>query len=211
MEVSAVLPAWNEAENLAAVVKGLAPALAQVAGRFEIIIVDDGSSDNTAAVVEQLAAADERVRLVRHPQNLGYGAALSTGFSAAKFPWIFFTDADGQFDPAELTKLAAQAVDHEFVSGYRAMRADPRRRRAYGFLFSSLIRALFKVKATDVNCAFKLFQKKLIADHEFVTRGALFNAELLTVARLKGVDPIEVAVTHQPRIKGKVKLIQPAR
>jgi glycosyltransferase involved in cell wall biosynthesis len=203
MGISAVLPAFNEAENLAAVVQDLKKAMDQLTRHYEIIIVDDGSTDKTVAVSEDLSRDDLKVRLLRHPRNLGYGAALGSGFKAARLPWIFFTDSDGQFDLSELAKLAEKSAGHDFVAGFRAMRADPLLRRAYGFIFSALVRALFKVKATDINCAFKLFKRDLIEDHEFKARGALFNAELLAVARQKGVDPIEVAVTHRPRLKGK--------
>ncbi|HUT53838.1 MAG TPA: glycosyltransferase family 2 protein [bacterium] len=202
MEISVVLPALNESENLAAVVEGLAAALAGAAARYEIIIVDDGSRDGTAAVADGLAKSDGRVRVVHHEKRRGYGAALTSGFAAAKYDWIFFTDADGQFDPAELSRLAAEAPGHRFITGLRARRADPWRRRAYGFIFSAAVRALFKVKATDVNCAFKLFRKDLISGHEFLSRGALINAEILAVAAKQGVDPVEIAVTHKPRLKG---------
>ena len=202
MEISAVLPAWNEAENLAAVVAGLTEALAGAAARHEIIIVDDGSHDGTAAVAAGLSHRDGRVRVVHHPSRQGYGAALRSGFAAARFEWIFFTDADAQFDPAELGRLTAEAPGHLFIAGFRARRADPWRRRASGFIFSAAVRALFKVKATDINCAFKLFRKDLIRGHEFISRGALLNAELLALAARRGVDPVEVAVSHQPRLRG---------
>ncbi len=202
MEISAVLPAWNEAENLAAVVAGLAGALDAAAARHEIIIVDDGSQDGTGALADGLALSDGRVRVVHHPSRRGYGAALKSGFAAANYAWIFFTDADGQFDPAELGRLTAEAPGHRFITGFRARRADPWRRRASGFIFSAAVRTLFRVKATDINCAFKLFRKDLISGHDFITEGALINAELLAAAARQGVDPVEVAVTHRPRLKG---------
>jgi glycosyltransferase involved in cell wall biosynthesis len=202
-EISAVLPAYNEAGELPAVAAELMAALARVAARFEIIIVDDGSRDDTVERAEKLAANDPRVRLVRHPRNRGYGAALRSGFAAAQYEWIFFTDADGQFIGAELPLLTARAPERDFIAGYRAVRSDPWQRRLYGRMFSALIRALFGVKARDVNCAFKLFKKGLLPPGGLTSEGALINAELLAAARARGVDPLEVPVSHRPRRSGR--------
>jgi len=202
LEISAVLPAFNEDENLEAVARDLIKSLARVAGRFEVIIVDDGSADRTPELADGLSRENKAVRVVHHPSNKGYGAALVSGFKAARMDWIFFMDSDGQFEPAEVEKLIELTKANDFVAGFRANRADPWRRLAYGKLFSAIVRALFGVKARDVNCAFKLFKKELIEGHEFITGGALINAELLSVAKKKGVDPVETPVTHKPRLAG---------
>jgi glycosyltransferase involved in cell wall biosynthesis len=203
LEISAVLPAFNEEENLEAVARDLIESLARVAGRFEVIIVDDGSTDGTAKIADDLARGDERVSVVHHESNKGYGAALVSGFKAARMDWIFFMDSDGQFEPAEVEKLIELTRETDFVAGFRATRADPWQRLAYGKLFSAIVRALFGVRARDVNCAFKLFKKELIEGHEFIAAGALINAELLSVAKKRGVDPVETPVTHKPRLAGR--------
>jgi len=202
-KVSAVLPAYNEARNLEPVVEDLTRVLKKITDSFELIIVDDGSKDGTHELADELSKRDFRVRAVHHPVNMGYGAALRSGFGAASHDWIFFTDADGQFDPENLTMLIPLAGQHQFVTGYRENRMDPWHRRAYGAIFSALIRALFGVKVKDVNCAFKLFKKSLVEHTELSVSGAPNNAELLIAAKKKGVDPAEVPVTHRARQKGE--------
>jgi len=202
LRISAILPAYNEQDNLTGVVRALIATLELNAAEFEVIVVDDGSRDNTRGIANDLAAQDQRVRVIFHESNLGYGRALRSGFEAVKMDWIFFTDADGQFEPAEIKKLIELASGRDFVSGYRSKRADPWHRRLYGYTFSIIVRTMFGVRARDINCAFKLFKKELIRDHEFITQGALINAELLIAARKKGVDPEEAPVTHKPRVSG---------
>ena len=197
------MPAYNEARNLEPVVEDLTRVLKKITDSFELIIVDDGSKDGTHELADELSKRDFRVRAVHHPVNMGYGAALRSGFGAASHDWIFFTDADGQFDPENLTMLIPLAGQHQFVTGYRENRMDPWHRRAYGAIFSALIRALFGVKVKDVNCAFKLFNKRLLQGAELATRGALINAELLVAAKKMGVDPVEVPVTHRRRHQGE--------
>ncbi len=203
VEISAVLPAHNEVENLAAVVRPLAAALERLVDRFEIVIVNDGSSDGTADLADKLALEDERVHVVHHAVNQGYGAALVSGFDDGCCDWLFFTDADGQFDVCEIKSLVELAGEHDFIVGYREARDDPWHRRLYGRLFSWSVRTLFGVNVRDVNCAYKLFRRDLIAQAPLQTRGALINAEILVVAKQKGVDPVEVPVTHRPRRHGE--------
>jgi glycosyltransferase involved in cell wall biosynthesis len=201
--VSVVLPARNEAGNLA----DLLPVCLRVfAARFpdyELLVVDDGSADDTAELVRQFGRDNPRVRLLRHPQTRGYGAALRSGFAAARHPLIFFTDADGQFDPAEVDRLLPHLAQSEVVAGYRAPRQDPWLRRMYGRLFSALCRWRFDIRLRDVNCAFKLFRRSVLEGIELSCSGALINAELLLAARRRGVIPLEVPVTHFPRRRGK--------
>ncbi len=201
--VSAVLPAHNEQKNLQGVVRDLVAALARRSGEFEVIIVDDGSEDGTSEVASNLAAADHRIRLIRHETNRGYGAALRTGFENARMEWIFFMDADGQFVPDELTKLVREADRSDFIAGERINRQDPLHRLLYGKLFSLAMRALFGVKARDVNCAFKLFKKSLLEGGSLQSTGALINTEILIAARRKGIEPVQVPVTHLPRPAGQ--------
>ena len=202
LSISATLPAYNEEPNLDGVVRELVAALAAATPDFEVIIVDDGSEDGTPALADRLAAQDPRVKAIHHPENRGYGAALSSGFCAAARDWLFFMDADGQFDPRELEQFIPLARTHDFIAGYRRTRQDPWHRRAYGKVFSALVRRLFGVRVRDVNCAFKLFKKNLIAPERLVSRGALINAEILYQAKKRGVDPVELPVSHRPRKSG---------
>ncbi len=202
LEISAVLPAHNEAKNLEAVVEQCLNVLAEHCTAFEIVIVDDGSSDGTADLADRLAGSNQRVKAVHHPTNRGYGAALSSGFAAASLPLIFFTDSDGQFDIRELAELLPHLDRTDMVIGYREYRQDPLHRRIYGAIFSAAVRGLFSVQARDVNCAFKVFRKSLLDEVELVSPGALINAELLALAKSRGIDSTEVSVTHLPRVFG---------
>lgn len=200
--LSAVVPAWNEADNVEEVVGGLLAALPSVAERFEVVVVDDGSRDRTPEVLSALAARDARVRIVRHEKNLGYGAALRSGFAAAREPWVFFTDADAQFAASEIGRLVALAQEADIVAGYRQRRADPWRRRASGWLWNRLVRTLFGLPLRDVNCAFKLIRSEVLRAFPLESTGALINTELVARAMGSGYRVREVAVSHFPRLRG---------
>ena len=198
-KVSAVLPAFNEADNIEMVVKGLGRVLSKNLLQYEIIVVDDGSKDDTFKKALALSESDPSMKVVRHEMNKGYGAALRTGFSVAALPWIFFMDSDGQFDAQDFVKLLELSDKNDFIAGYRIERMDPPNRVLYGKVFSALIRTFFGIRVKDINCAFKLFKKELIEDSGLSVDGALINAEILIAAKRKGVTPVEVGVTHLPR------------
>src|ERR1700694_5224644 len=161
VEISAVMPAYNEEANLEQSVGRMASALQALTRGFEIIVVDDGSQDGTAAVLERLKAAHPNLRVIRHPVNRGYGAALRSGFSAARFGWIFLMDADNQFAPAEGGRLLARAADADIVAGYRKHRRDPLLRRLNAWAFFTLVRFLFGRLVGAVKCAFRLSREVL--------------------------------------------------
>lgn len=197
--LTVVVPACNEAADIVRVVRGLLAVLPTVACRHEVIVVDDGSSDGTGAAL----AAVPGIRVLRHPENRGYGAALRTGLAAAREPWSFFTDGDGQFDPGDLPRLAAAAAAADLVVGYRVARADPLARRVCGRVWTWLVGVLLGVRVRDVNCAFKLVRGEVLAALTLESAGALVNAELLGKAIRRGFRVHEVAVSHRPRLHGR--------
>jgi glycosyltransferase involved in cell wall biosynthesis len=203
VEISAVMPAYNEEANLEQSVDRMARALETNARGFEIIVVDDGSQDGTAALLERLKAAHQNLRVIRHPVNLGYGAALRSGFDAARFGWIFLMDADNQFDPAEVERLLARIADADIVAGYREQRRDPVLRRLNAWAFFTMVRLLFGRLVRDVNCAFKLMRRDLIGHMPLHSEGALINTEILVLARQANARVVEVPVNHYPRTAGK--------
>jgi glycosyltransferase involved in cell wall biosynthesis len=210
VSVSAVLPAFNEEPNVERAVEGLERALAASAGAYEIIVVDDGSRDGTAAVLERLQSRSPNLVVVRHPSNLGYGAALRSGFRRARFPWVFFMDADNQFDPTEIALLLDHRDEADMVIGHRAVRRDPWPRRLNAFAFFTLVRLLFGYLARDVNCAFKLIRRELLDRLALRSSGALINTEMLTLARRRGARIVEVPVHHFPRTAGTQTGAHPA-
>jgi glycosyltransferase involved in cell wall biosynthesis len=204
--LSYFFPAHNEEANLEALVSEALAALPVLADRFEIIAVNDGSRDATAAIADRLAAAHpDVVRAVHHATNLGYGAALRSGFRAARYDLVCFTDGDRQFQVADLGRLTArlQAPDApDVVVGYRIKRADPPIRTVYARLYKLANRVWFGLTARDVDCACKLFRRSALQGVRVESGGAFFSAELLIKLRAAGRTLAEVGVPHFPRTAG---------
>jgi glycosyltransferase involved in cell wall biosynthesis len=203
VSVSVILPAYNEEKNLRHAVDSARVVLSQIAKAWEIIVVDDGSIDGTAAVCEELVGQCDGVRVIRHDYNRGYGAALKSGILAARHELIFFTDADGQFDLRELERFVEWADDYDIVMGYRAKRRDPWHRLINAFGWNILVRIVFRVRVRDVDCAFKLFRRDVFDRVQMRSAGAMINAEILAQATRLGMRMREVQVSHYPRCYGK--------
>jgi len=203
-QLSYFLPAHNEAANLAGLVEEALATLPSLADEFEIVIVDDGSKDATPALADELAAAHPKVRAVHHPVNQGYGAALRTGFAAARFDYLAFTDGDRQFKVADLGLLIdrLQTGSADAVVGYRIQRADPLVRTVYAKLYRLANRIFFGLRVRDVDCACKLFKRAALEGVSVESGGAFFSAELLIKLRARGRRIDEVGVAHYPRTAG---------
>jgi glycosyltransferase involved in cell wall biosynthesis len=200
--ISAVLPAYNEEAALARTVADLRAVLAALGRPFEIVIVDDGSRDGTPALADRLARDDAAVRVVHHPRNLGYGAALKSGFAAARQPWVFLMDSDGQFDPSDLPAFVAAADSADFIVGYRPERADPVHRTLYAKVWAAMMSLLLGVGVRDVDCAFKLMRRAFLDRMALEAGGAFLSAEMLAKARRLGARFAELPVKHLPRRAG---------
>ena len=205
-ELSYFFPAHNEAGNVEALVADALVALPALAERYEIIVVNDGSSDQTGALADALAAAHpEIVRVIHHPTNLGYGAALRSGFRVARYDWVGFTDGDRQFavsDLGRLTSRIAQADQPDVVAGFRIRRADPLIRSLYARSYRLANRIFFGLRTTDVDCACKLFRRASLRSLRVESGGAFFSAELLIKLRAAGRTVVEVGVPHYARTVG---------
>lgn len=204
-ELSLFFPAHNEEANLKETVEKAIPVLKQVADKFELIIVEDGSKDKTGEIADNLAKKYPFIRVIHHSTNKGYGEALKSGFYSAKYEWIVFTDSDGQFDFSEITKLIEAKNGVDIVVGYRLNRQDSIMRKLFGFGWTMLANLLLGINVHDVDCAFKLISKKVIETipHLQSTRGGMISPELLGRARKSGFKIKEVGVHHFPRKKGK--------
>jgi len=202
--ISLVMPAHNEAENIEPVVTEAVPALAAVSDDFEIIVVDDGSKDDTAGVTRRLMETEPHLRLVQHPVNKGFGAAVLTGFTSATKDWILYTDADRQFVLAELARFMPFTDKADLIAGYRAPRRDPFLRVLYGKGWSMLCTLFFGYTVRDVDCGFKLLRKEIIDKlaGKIEARGATFSIEWLVRAKRAGYRFVELPVTHRPRVAG---------
>jgi glycosyltransferase involved in cell wall biosynthesis len=207
--LSIVLPCYDEAANVGRAIAEATRAAERVAEAHEILVVDDGSRDGTRDVAESASAQDSRIRVLVHQRNGGYGAALSTGFSAARLAWVFLTDADLQFDVLELEHFLALAPDHDLLCGYRIDRADALHRRANGAAWNALVRWLFDIPVRDVDCAFKLMRRDLVQSLPLVSDGAMVSTELLARAQKAGARIAEIGVTHRPRVAGRASGANP--
>jgi glycosyltransferase involved in cell wall biosynthesis len=201
--ISAVLPAYNEEANLERAVRGLAKVLQDLTRESEIIVVDDGSRDGSAALLSELGQFVPSLRVVTHPLNRGYGAAVRSGFQAARMEWVFLMDADNQFDPSQIQLLINKSESADIVAGYRRRRQDPLPRRLNAWAFFSLVSILFGRLATDVNCAFKLIRRSFLGQLDLRAEGALINTELFVGARARRARIVEVPVQHYPRTAGR--------
>jgi len=208
--ISVALPAYNEEASLPRTIPWVVDGLRQVTDDFEVVVVDDGSRDRTAEVVRELAKTYPEVRLVQHPVNLGYGAAVWTGITSGQKEFVFFTDADGQFDITELKRFVPYAADYDMIIGYRAPRRDPPLRLINALGWKLFVTLLFGYVARDVDCAFKLFRRDLLDQVYVESRGAAFSAEFLVKARDKGFRIKELPVTHLPREAGSPTGARPA-
>jgi dolichol-phosphate mannosyltransferase len=204
--LSLIIPAYNEEAVIARAVAEADEALARLGGDYEILIVDDGSQDRTVAVAAEAARQRPRVRLLRHPENRGYGAALRTGFEAARFDRVAFTDADCQFDLADLADLLPLADRFPVVAGYRVRRQDPPLRRFFSWGYNRLVRTLLGTRVRDCDCALKVFRKTALAHLLPESTGFFVNTEILTRARQQGFRVAEVGVRHRPRQAGVSKV-----
>lgn len=201
--ISLVLPAWNEATVIADAVHEADAALRQVTDCYEIIVVDDGSTDQTADIVDAIAGQNDSVRLIRHTPNQGYGAAIRSGFAAAEKDLVVFTDADCQFDLTELDRFVLLAERYDIVCGYRIDRKDTALRCLYSKVYNLLVQTLLGTGVRDVDCAFKLFHRDVARGLKITGNGFLVNSEMLVQANQQQRSVVEVGVTHRPRTLGE--------
>jgi len=205
IRISIVLPAYNEEENIETAIAEATAASERLVADHEILIVDDGSTDSTAARVRRLAAANPRIRLVEHDRNRGYGEALRSGFLASRLDFVFFTDADLQFDIGELVLLLPYAGTVDVVAGYRINRQDKLIRRINAHAWNWLVRVLFYVPVRDIDCAFKLFERGILTEVDIESVGAMVNTELMVKLGRSGASVVEVGVHHRPRRAGAAR------
>lgn len=200
--ISVFYPCYNEAGNIVRTVgQGLA-LLGELGADFEIIVVDDGSTDDTGKIADSLAAENEGVRVVHHPVNRGYGAALQSGFKAAQKELVFYTDGDGQFDINEMPPLLELMGKYDIVSCYRLNRQEGVIRRISAWCWTKLMCVLFGMKLRDIDCGFKLYKRRIFDNIKILSTGALVDAEILARAVRKGYTITQVGVHHYPRTAG---------
>ena len=203
--LSCFFPAYNEEANIAGLLDEALATLPEFADRFEVLVIDDGSTDRTSDIVREYAMEHPEIRLVQHENNLGYGHALRTGLQQSTGDAVFFTDADLQFHLSDIALLLQPFESADVVVGYRIKRRDPWHRLVVAGVYHVTLRRVFDLRVRDVDCAFKLF-KRSVVDHlvgELESRSAFISPELVIRAELAGYKLSEVGVTHYPRTAGQ--------
>lgn len=203
VEISVVFPAFNEEENIQRTVLQAREFLNDLTPYWEIIVVNDGSSDHTGRICDELSLQFPKVRTVHHPVNRGYGAAVKSGIEAARRELIFFSDSDGQFDLHDLLKLLPHVDRYDIVAGYRARRSDPWNRILNAWAWNLLVKLVLGIRSRDIDCAFKVFHRRAFERIQIRSDGALINTEIFAQAARLGLTVKEVPVRHFPREFGQ--------
>ena len=207
-ELSLFFPCYNEQDNIGPTVTKALPIINKVAANWEIILVNDGSKDNTLKICREIAKTDPtHIRVVNHPKNRGYGAAFKSGFYSSKYNWITFTDADGQFDFSEITKLirVQKATSADLVIGYYLKRKVSLIRILGSQAWQMAVFLLFGLKVKDIDCGFKLVKKKVIDTIPKLEaeRGPFISSEFLIKSKKAGFKIVETGVSHFSRLSGE--------
>jgi glycosyltransferase involved in cell wall biosynthesis len=202
--LSFVLPAFNEEDNIEKAVGAVVEAAEGLdIVDYEVIVVNDGSKDRTAEILERLKQKNPRVRPIHHATNLGYADALRTGFTSARLPYVFYTDSDLQFDVKEVKNLLPAIEDYDIVCGFRIYRYDPLTRLFAAWGYNLLARTIFRLRVRDIDCAFKLFRREVFDVVEIKSKKFFVDTEILAKARRHGFKMTEIGVRHYPRVGGK--------
>ncbi len=205
--ISVFFPALNEEGSVEKLTRDLLDILRPVFERGEVIIVDDGSTDQTGEIADRLARENDGwVRVIHHKASKGYGNALKAGFEAARYDLVFFTDGDYQFDVRDLSRALPLIDQYDIVVGYRHNRQDPRHRLVLSRGYNLLIRLLLGVKLRDIDCSFKLFRRAAIDKIKIESGGYFVDTEIMARGVEQGFSIKEIPVRHLPRTSGVSKI-----
>ena len=201
--ISVFFPMYNEAISVERMVREAQSMLERLADEYEVLIVDDGSTDGCERIADILAAQDEHVRVIHHTHNLGYGAALRTGFTSASKDLVFYTDCDEPVDLNQVDRaLGLMGPDVDLVIGYRIDRRDTPRRWLYSKVYNLLMRVLLAVRARDVNFSFKLIRRRVLRNMTLRSSSTFIDGEVLAEAKRHGCRMIEIPIEYHPRKHG---------
>lgn len=207
--LSVFFPTLNDAPVLPDLISKAINAAEAVAKKYEIIVIDDGSTDNTQEVLSKLSNKYKQIRVIRNPRPTGYGGALQKGFAACRYDWIFYTDGDGQYDPQELALLAKKATfGFTVVNGYKKKRADSLSRTLGGTFYNWLVHNIYALPIRDIDCDFRLIKRSLMKKTKLKNKSAVVCLELILKLQEAGASFAEVPVSHYPRKHGKSAFFQ---
>lgn len=201
--ISVFFPAYNDAGSIATLVKNALEILQTLTDDYEVIVINDGSTDETPKILDDLAINESHIRIIHHEQNRGYGAALRSGFNAASKDLIFYTDGDGQYDVKELKSLQNLMTEEiDVVNGFKIQRSDKSHRKILGGMYNRLSRFLFQLPISDVDCDFRLIRRSALKQIELESNSGFICVELITKLKQAGCSFIETPVNHYARVFG---------
>ena len=204
LQLSVFLPAYNEEENIKKTIFNIDRVLKEICQDYEILVVNDGSHDQTGQIVRNLSKENKKIRLINHSKNKGYGGAIKSGLYNVRYPWVAQMDSDGQFDFAEIKKLLAKKDKADLIIGYRIKRTDNLYRQFMAKMLWLADFVLFGLNVKDVDCGFKLFKKKIIDTiPKLKTQSAITITEFVVRAKIAGFKVVQVGVHHHSREKGE--------
>lgn len=210
--LSIFFPSLNDSQVLPYLISRVYNAAAKAADKFEIIIINDGSTDNTGEIVTALRRQYPMLRLINHPRNLGYGMALRSGFRASRYDWVFYTDSDGQYDPYDLILLANKLTPTvDVVNGYKGSRSDTIIRTFAGNIYNAVTHLLYPLPIRDVDCDFRLIKRSILKEVLLVSTSGTICLELIRSLQKTGALFAEVKIHHYPRKFGKSEFFKPQR
>ena len=202
--VSAMFPCYNDANTIGGLVDDVHAALLPLVDQLEVIVVNDGSRDGSREVLDEAAASRPWLRVIHHEHNRGYGGALISGFAAARYDWIFYTDGDAQYDASEAAILVPLATDSvDIVQGYKIGRGDALYRKVIGRAYHHVVKLLFRLPARDTDCDFRLFRRQLIVDRPLTSSSGVICVEMMRNFTELGARFVEAPVHHFFRPSGK--------
>jgi glycosyltransferase involved in cell wall biosynthesis len=210
--ITVFFPVFNDQETIEALAEKALALLPELTDDYEVLLIDDGSTDASSAVADELARNMKHLRVIHHAFNRGYGAALRTGFSNASKELIFYTDGDGQYDVSELARLVPLMSDEvDVVNGYKIKRQDHHGRKASGAIYNRLARFIFRLPISDVDCDFRLVRRSAIDRISLGLSSGAICVELVRNLKAAGCTFREVPVHHYPRPHGKSQFFTPRR
>lgn len=210
IHLSVFFPCYNDSHTIGNLVEDAIIILKKLTNNYEVIVVDDGSTDTSRSILKELLKKYAQLKVVFHEKNIGYGRTIQSGFKKAQGKYIFYTDGDGQYDVKELPRLVNMLKENiTFVNGIKINRSDPFYRIIIGKVYNYIVRLLFSLPVNDINCDFRLIKSNLLKSKRFKSSSGTIGVELVKIAQKNGAVFAQVPVSHYPRRFGKSQFFRP--
>src|SRR3954468_20761562 len=202
--ISIFFPAFNDEQTIGELVRHALAILPAYTSDYEVLVINDGSTDGTASLLDDRSKQDPHVRPIHHEANRGYGGALQSGFANAAKEFVFYTDGDGQYDVREIARLLPlMKPGVDVVNGYKWKRADSFHRVVIGKIYNRTARLLFRLPIRDVDCDFRLIRREALQGIGKISTSGAACLEMIRKLKTNGAVFAEVEVSHYPRIHGR--------